>query len=373
MNILVTGSKGFLASNLIARLKEKKNINILYFNKSSKKYLLEKYVKISDIIFHLAGQNRSKHKKDFSINNIELTKKICNLIKINKLNTKLIFASSTQVTNNSIYGKSKLEAENCIIDCANKNNSQYFIFRIPNIFGKWCKPNYNSVVATFSYNIARNKKIILKNEKQQISLVHIDDLIDQFLDVLKCKIDKKNKNLKFVKIKKIYKITPDKLSEILHQMKKDHGYFCIKSVNYEFLLKLYSTFLTYFPKNLFSYSLKKNQDDRGNFSEFLKFQNLGQISYFTINKKKSRGGHYHHKKVEKFIFLSGKVKITYLNIINKKKITFTISANENMVVETIPGWAHNIENVSNQVVAGVVWANEIFDSSKPDTYRYVLK
>jgi len=373
MNILVTGSKGFLASNLITRLNEKKNINILYFNKSSKKILLEKYVKISDIIFHLAGENRSKLKKDFSINNIELTKKICNLIKINKLKTKLIFTSSTQVTNNSIYGKSKLKAENCIIDCANKNNSQYFIFRIPNIFGKWCKPNYNSVVATFSYNIARNKKIILKNETQQISLVHIDDLIDQFLDVLKYKIDKKNKNLKFIKIKKIYKITPDKLSKTLYQMKKDHGYFFIKNINYEFLLKLYSTFVTYFPKNLFTYPLKKNQDNRGIFSEFLKFENLGQISYFTINKKKSRGGHYHHKKVEKFIFLNGKVKITYLNIINNKKITFTVSANENKVVETIPGWAHNIENASNQVVVGLVWANEIFDSSKPDTYRYLLK
>lgn len=372
MNILVTGSKGFLASNLITRLKEK-NVNILHFNKSSKKILLEKYVKISDFIFHLAGENRSKLKKDFYINNVELTKKICNLIKINKLKTKLIFASSIQVTKNSIYGKSKLEAENCIIDCSIKNNSQYFIFRIPNIFGKWCKPNYNSVVATFSYNISRNKKIILKNKKQQISLVHIDDLIDQFLDVLKYKIGKQNKNLKFIKIKKIYRITPDKLSKILYQMKKEHGYFFIKKINHEFLMKLYSTFLTYFPKNLFTYYLKKNQDDRGIFSEFLKFKNLGQISYFTINKKKSRGGHYHHKKVEKFIFLNGKVKITYLNIISKKKITFTVTANENKVVETIPGWAHNIENVSNQVVVGLVWASEIFDSSKPDTYRYILK
>ena len=373
MNILVTGSKGFLGSNLISRLKEEKNINIFYFNKSTKKNLLEKYVTISDVIFHLAGQNRSKLKKDFSTNNIELTKKICNLIKINKLKTKVVFASSTQVTNNSIYGKSKLEAENCIGDCANKNNSQYFIFRIPNVFGKWCKPNYNSVVATFSHNIARNKKIILKNEKQQISLVHIDDLNDQFLDILKYRTSKKNKKLKFIRVKKVYKITPDSLSKILCQMKKDHGYFFIKSINQEFLLKLYSTFLTYFPKNLFTYPLKKNQDDRGNFSEFLKFQNFGQISYFTINKNKSRGDHYHHKKVEKFIFLNGKVKITYVNIINNKKITFIISANENKVVETIPGWAHNIENVSNQVVAGVVWANEIFDSSKPDTYRYVLK
>lgn len=373
MNILVTGSKGFLASNLISRLKEKKNINILYFNRSTKKNLLEKYVKISEVIFHLAGQNRSKFKKDFSINNIELTKKICKLIKINNLKTKLVFASSTQVSNDSIYGKSKLECENCIIHFAKKTNSQYFIFRIPNVFGKWCRPNYNSVVATFCYNIARNKKIILKNESQKITLVYIDDLIDQFLGIIKHKVSKNNKKIKFIRINKVYKITPERLSRVLFQMKKNHGYFFIKKINNEFLLKLYSTFLTYFPKNLFFYSLKKNQDDRGNFSEFLKFPNFGQISYFSINKKKTRGGHYHHKKVEKFVFLNGRVKITYINIMNKKKITFRISANENKVIETIPGWAHNIKNVSNQTVVGVVWSNEIFDSSKPDTYKYVLK
>ena len=273
--------------------------------------------------------------------------------------------------NNSVYGKSKLKAENLIFNCSKKNNSQYFIFRIPNVFGKLCKPNYNSVIATFCYNIARNKKIILKNEKKKIPFVYIDDLINQFLDVIKSRNNNKYKQLKFIKIKSVYKIDAEQIATILKKMKEDHGYFFIKKINKEFLLKLYSTFLTYLPERSFTYYLKKNQDSRGIFSEFIKFKDFGQISYFTINKKKSRGGHYHHRKVEKFIFLTGKVRITYINIINNKKIFYNISASENKVIETIPGWAHIIKNVGNQKVVGIAWANEIFDSSKPDTYKYI--
>lgn len=372
MDILVTGSKGFLAKNLIAKLRLDKKINILEFNKSTKKNLLELYIKKAKLIFHFAAQNRSKKKKDFITNNAQLTKNICEIILKNNYKKKIIFSSSTQVLNKSIYGRTKLMCEKIIRESSKKNKSKFFIFRIPNIFGKWSRPNYNSVIATFCYNIARNKKVIVKNKKKLINFVYVDDLVDQFIEIIKYKSNNSNQKVNFVKIKKNYKATTDQLYKSLIVMKKNHNYFSLHKMNYDFLKKLYSTFLTFYPTKLINYKLKKNIDRRGYFSEFLKSDNFGQISYFTINVNKARGGHYHHSKVEKFVFLKGKVKIIYMNIENNKKKTFIISASENKVIETIPGWAHLIKNIGNTEVVGIIWSNEVFDLAKPDTYKYEI-
>lgn len=370
MDILVTGSNGFLAKNFIARLRLNNKIKILEFNRSTKKSLLELYIKKAKLIFHFAAQNRSKRKKDFIINNIQLTKRICEIITKNNYKKKIVFSSSTQVSNKSIYGRTKLICEQTILEASKNSKSNFFIFRIPNLFGKWSKPNYNSVVATFCYNIARNKKIIVKNKKKLITFTYVDDLIDQFLEIIKYNYKKNNKKINFIKIKKIYKITTDQLAKSLIFMKKNHNYFSLQKINYDFLKKLYSTFVTFFPQKLITYKLKKNIDNRGNFSEFLKADKFGQISYFSININKSRGGHYHHNKIEKFVFLTGKVKIIYINILNNKKITFTIAAGENKVIETLPGWSHLFKNIGNTKVFGIIWSNEVFDLAKPDTYKY---
>ncbi len=364
MNVLITGSDGFIAKNLIIVLKNL-SFNIIKFNKKNNLNQLKSKILKSDIIFHLAGENRSKNKKDFFQNNVDLSKKISEIIIENKLKKKIIFSSSTQVMNNkkNIYAQTKLISEKELIKCTKKTSSVVSIYRIPNVYGKWSKENYNSVFATFAYNISRSKKIKILNPGKQVKLIYIDDLIELFLQELK--FTKKNK---IININNYISITSKKLAELFYYFKKNRNWFGIKNVDALVLKKMYSSFLTYTPTRKYVYKLKKKEDHRGYFTEFLKMGNSGQISYFTIKKGKIRGMHYHNTKLEKFLILKGRVKFEFKNLINNKINTYFLKENEHKVIETVPGWLHTVKNIGKETVIGIIWANEEFEINKSDTY-----
>tara|TARA_A100001011_G_scaffold400515_1_gene515816 strand:+ start:1631 stop:2734 length:1104 start_codon:yes stop_codon:yes gene_type:complete len=363
MNVLITGSKGFIGKNLKIFLLDRK-LNIFEFNRGDNLKKLEKLIKLSDIIFHLAGENRPKKKSFFKVHNIDLTDNICKIIKKQKKKIKIIFTSTTQIHKNNDYAKSKLICEKLLIKLKKNSNNDVKILRLPNIYGKWSRPNYNSVVATFCYNIARNKKIIVHDVNQYVSLYYIDDLLRDFLNLIK----KQNKKI-YSNITKVNKI---KVELIANKIKNFHKN--IKNINLNDLRSridknLYSTFISFIPKNLFSFSVRSNNDNRGNFVEFLKSKSFGQVSFFSINVNKTRGEHYHHSKVEQFMILKGSAKIKYYNLYDNKTTIKKVSDKKMQIFRSMPGYIHTIINIGRSKILGIVWANENFNIKKTDTYR----
>jgi len=366
MSILITGSDGFLSKNFFFYIKEKTNNQIFLYNKKKSLKTLQKYILKSKYIFHFAGENRPKNKNQFKKNNENLTTYICKFIKKNNLECRLIFSSSTQIYRNSLYGLSKLNTEKIIMKYLKNTKAKPIIFRLPNLYGKWAKPNYNSVFATFANNIFRRKKNLIENKKQT-NFLFIDDAIKQIYD----KSFKKEIKI-YPLIKNINKISPFELDRVMRHMFSYRNYSSIKGVNINFLKKIYSAFLTYSTKKNFSYSLESKKDKRGEFLEFIRLSEYGQISYFDINPGHTRGDHFHHLKTEKFFITRGKVRISFKNISTKKKFDINLSFRDKKVIETIPGYAHSIKNIGKQIAQVIVWANEELNFKHPDTYKYTV-
>ena len=359
MNILITGSKGFIGKNLFFNLKNKQKYNILHYNRGDKINKLRNLINISDIIFHCAAENRPIKNKNFKVSNIDLTRNIVSILNKKKISTFLIFTSTKQINNKikTEYSLSKFKAEEIIKKKLIKKH-HYKILRLPNIFGKWAKPNYNSVVATFCYNISRNLNILILNNKV-IEFLYIDDLILIFEKLIK----NKNKNVKF----KLYKCKIKVLAEKIKKMNRDRLNYFANFSNSKFDKYLYATFLSYIPKKNITYKLVSNKDQRGEFIELFKKPNNGQISYFSINPKVSRGGHYHNTKVEKFFIVEGKIIFDFYDLNKKNKFSIILDSKDKKILETIPGYVHTIRNIGNKISKGIIWSNEVFDKNNPDT------
>ena len=252
-----------------------------------------------------------------------------------------------------------------LIQLKKKINNEIKILRLPNVYGKWSKPNYNSVIATFCYNVSRNLKIKVYNDKEYIQLYYIDDLLEKFYDLIKDN-DKKI----FTKIEKVDRI---KVKDIANKIKDFHlniNNVQLNDISPRVFKNLYSTYISFIPQKNFMFKINSHMDNRGNFVEFVKSENLGQVSCFTINKKKNRGGHYHHSKVEQFMIIKGFAKIKYLNLYNKKIIIKNVNEKNLKIFRSMPGYVHTIFNVGTSKIIGIVWANEKFDLKKPDTISY---
>jgi UDP-2-acetamido-2,6-beta-L-arabino-hexul-4-ose reductase len=365
MKVLITGSEGFIGTNLKFFL-QTKNIDIINFNKKSNFKKEFSKIQSEDTIIHVAGENRAK-KQFFYLNNVSLTKKICDFFYKKKIKPRIIYISSIHVTKNNDYGITKKKAEKILKNFRFRNGSIVNILRLPNVFGKWSKPNYNSVVATFCYNIINKKKIFINPSGKKVNLIYIDDVLEQIYKVLQ-----KRSSLLFVKVIKVYKIQVKNLAKIILNFQKFRTTNNISFLKSSFNKKLYSTFLSFLPHDLITYPLSNNFDARGNFIEFIKSSKFGQISIFTINVKKERGNHYHNSKIEKFFLIQGRVKFFFTNIYDGKKFNYSISSNDNRIIETIPGFAHKIKNIGKNKAIFLVWANEIFDKTKLDTYKYLV-
>lgn len=367
-NILITGSNGFIGSNLKFHLLEN-DYNVLEYKSNHPLKKLKNLIEKSDFIFHLGGVNKSNNIKDFIKNNVILTKNICQFNLENKKTIPIFFSSSTQVNveKDTIYSKTKKEAEKILIK--NSKKMQVILARLPNVYGKWSKPNHNSFVATCCYNISRNLPVKIINEKKKLELIYIDDLISILINILKKKIKKKLTNIKikkisYVTVKKIY----DKILGFEDKRVKSKSVSSSKG----FDANLYSTYISFLPKKKFSYFVDKNSSLTGSFIEFIKNKNFGQISTLIVKPGCTRGNHYHHSKVEKFLIVSGRAKFEFKNLKDKKKITILCSSKKSKVVETIPGFTHNIKNIGRNDLIVIIWSNQIYNKKKPDTVYHKI-
>jgi UDP-2-acetamido-2,6-beta-L-arabino-hexul-4-ose reductase len=364
MKVLVTGAEGFLAKNLITHLQRDKSIQLYLYTKKDSKTLLEAYVKEVDFIYHLAGVNRPKNTKEFYEGNSNLTKIIVDALRFADKSTPVVLSSSIQAELDNDYGKSKLEAEQLLLDYAKVTNARVYIYRLPNVFGKWSKPNYNSVIATWCYNIANDLEIQVNNRDSELTLVYVDDVIKSFIE----KLENKNNNNVYCEVENIYKKTLGEIEELLYKFKENRKTLLIPNVASGFQRALYATYLSYLPIDTFSYELNGHKDSRGTFYEILKTLDAGQFSVSTTAPGVTRGNHFHHTKNEKFLVVKGRAKIEFKHIISNEKISYEVSDAKMEIVEMIPGYTHNITNIGDEEMILFLWANEIFDKNNPDTY-----
>lgn len=366
MKILVTGANGFIGKNLTVQLKNKGFTDILEYDKNSSQELLEQCAKECDFVFHLAGVNRPKDEKELKEGNFEFTSILLNLLKKFGNKAPILFSSSIQAEINNPYGESKKTCENLILRYGSENSVKTFIYRLPNVFGKWCRPNYNSVVATFCYNIARGLDITINNRETILKLVYVDDAADEFLNALTGnKIIKENG---LCQVQKTYSLKLGELADKLYAFKANRDTLLMPSLETDFDRALYSTFISYLPQNEFAYPLEMKRDERGILSEFIKSKSLGQIFISKTKPGITRGNHWHHSKTEKFLVIQGEALISFRKIGSDEKIEYRVSGNELRVVDIPAGYTHSITNVGKNELITLFWASEIFNSEKPDTY-----
>ena len=365
MEIAVTGANGFIAKNFIYSFVGNKRFNINRITRTTSKDQTKKILNKCKILYHFAGVNRPDKKKKFKKDNFELTKFICDYLKEKKIKTQIIFSSSIQVNKNNAYGNSKRKCEKLLLDLKKKNGNNIFILRMPNIFGKWSRPNYNSVVATFCHNIARNKKVYISDPNSIINLLYVDDLVVKLKEYTKIRSDKKMIDC----IKPNDKITLKQLYNKINSFQINRTKKIIGKISKGLNKNLYSTYISFLPPKKITYNIEKKNDSRGSFVEFYKNDDTGQVSFFIAKKGKIRGHHFHHSKVEKFLVVQGKAIFNMFDISTKKKLSFKLDDKNLKIVESIPGYQHYIKNVGNSDLIVLLWSNEIFDVKKPDTYK----
>ncbi|MFN3453882.1 MAG: UDP-2-acetamido-2,6-beta-L-arabino-hexul-4-ose reductase [Pseudobdellovibrio sp.] len=377
MKILITGAHGFLAKNLKIRLNEFKKYSIIDYKREDSESTLQKAVEDADFIFHLAGVNRPKDVSEFSEGNVDLTQKIAQFLKAKKQITPIVFSSSIQADLDNPYGISKLNAENILMNV--KNNHPVYIYRLANIFGKWSKPNYNSAVATFCYNMAHGLPINIHDPNAVVNLIYVDDVVNEFVGLLEkyerhssesvstTSLDKSLPESGFLNAQPIYQVTVGELAKMIQDIKNSRETLITCPVGEGLWRALHATYLSFLKPEDFSYPVQRHADSRGVFVEFLKTKDAGQFSFFTAGLGITRGGHYHHTKTEKFLVLQGKAHYKFRHIVTNDFFELTVTAEESRVVETIPGWSHDITNVGDCELIVMLWANEIFDREKPDT------
>jgi len=366
MKVLITGSNGFIGKNLISHLQEVENVEIITYDIEDEFSKIENNVSEIDFIFHLAGVNRPTSVEEFYQGNSDLTKKIVDLIK--DKNIPLLVTSSIQATKDNDYGKSKKIAEDYVIN--NLNN--YYIYRLHNVFGKWCKPNYNSVIATFCYNISHDLDITVNDPSTELSLIYIDDIIEEFMSVMNGNMpDEKDEEYCYINPR--YNVTLEYITKKLYEFKDSMNSIYVPNTGNDFVKKLYSTYISYIDPNKLAVTAVKNVDERGAFIELMRTYDSGQFSVSFSKPGIVRGNHYHHTKLERFIVIKGQAKITFSSVINDDSYSFIVDDSEIKIVTIPVGYTHNIENIGDDEMILAIWCNELFDKDKPDTYFKKVK
>jgi len=365
MKILVTGAHGFIGKNLIVELKNRNYTEIFEYDIHTELSLLEQYCQQADFVFHLAGVNRPEDESEFMEGNFGSISTLLDTLKKHHNKCPVMISSSTQATLENAYGKSKQAGEQLLMDYAKETGAKVFIYRFPNVFGKWCKPNYNSVIATFCYNIARQIPIKVNDRAVEMKLIYIDDLVSEVISALE-----RNEHGAghFCAVEPVYKITLDKIVDLIHSFKESRDLKVIPHMGDSFSKKLYSTYLSYLPEDEFSYELTMNEDMRGSFTEFIKTPDRGQVSINISKPGITKGNHWHHTKNEKFLVVSGKGVIRFRKIGSDQVIEYFVSSEKLEVVDIPVGYTHNIENLGTSDMVTVMWVNEMFDPKQPDTY-----
>lgn len=362
MKVLVTGSDGFVGKNLLVKLAE----NSIDFVCFSRRHAVDDLVSLLtdiDFVFHLAGVNRPQDPDDFDKQNRELTARLCEAIQKTGRAIPVAFTSSIQAAYDNAYGISKKFAEEALIQLNKAIQSPIYLYRLPNVFGKWAKPNYNSVVATFSHNIAQDLPIRIDDLSKIVPLIYIDDLLESFMGLL-C-------NLQFgvsrPVVKPEYSISVGMLASQIKAFHDSRSALMTEEVGIGLTRALYATYLSYLRPEQFAYVVPAYEDSRGRFVEMLKTKDSGQFSFFTAYPGITRGGHYHHTKSEKFLVLQGLARFGFRNILTNETFELSVDGLSPKIVETIPGWTHDITNIGENELIVMLWASEAFDRARPDT------
>ncbi|MHA6259950.1 polysaccharide biosynthesis C-terminal domain-containing protein [Sporosarcina sp. CAU 1771] len=370
MKILVTGANGFLGKNLIAELNNKGYTNILSFSRDNTLDELDKYTKECEFVFHLAGVNRPKSSVDFMTGNAGLTERLLSLLQKNENDSPVLISSSSQADLENPYGKSKKIAEEHVFSHSKESKSKVMVYRLPNVFGKWSRPNYNSVVSTFCYNIARDEEIQINDVKSSITLCYIDDVINEFINALN---GNETQTGSFCEVPISYQITLGDLAEKIYTFKRNRETLIMPSLEHEFDKALYGTYLSYLEQDDFSYVLKKNTDERGWLAEFMKSKSMGQIFISKTKPGITRGNHWHHTKVEKFLVIQGEAAVRFRKIDENEVVEYKVDGEKPEVIDIPVGYTHSIENIGEGELITLFWASEIFNSNKPDTSLLEVK
>jgi len=376
MKILITGSKGFIGKNLTAELnniKESKakgyNLNpdltLFEYDIDTDPSLLDGYCKNADFVFHLAGVNRPKDQTEFMEGNFGFTSLLLDTLKKHGNNCPVMLSSSIQAELDNPYGVSKKAGEDLLFHYGKEVGADVLIYRFPNVFGKWCRPNYNSAVATFCNNIANDLPIQVNNRSANMTLVYIDDVVKELISALE---GKPNRVGEFCMVPVEHKITLGEIVDLIYSFKESRGSLQVVDLGDRFTKKLYSTYLSYLPVDRFSYPLKMNIDERGSFTEFLKSPDRGQVSINISKPGITKGQHWHHTKNEKFLVVSGRGVIRFRKIDEEKVYEYFVSGDKLEVVDIPVGYTHNIENLGDTDMVTVMWVNEVFDPEHPDTF-----
>jgi UDP-2-acetamido-2,6-beta-L-arabino-hexul-4-ose reductase len=411
MKILVTGAKGFIGKNLIAELRNRNYQDIFEYDLDTKDELLDEYCKEADFVYNLAGINRPERVEEFMEGNRDFVATLLVTLKKYDNNCPILLTSSVQAELNNPYGLSKRAGEELFLSHGKETGAKVTIYRLPNVFGKWCRPNYNSGVATFCNNIAAGLPIKVNDAEVIINLVYIDDVVDEFIKVLEgCKIktnkiekeecqnsnvmegenhqlealeDEKKSRLeksksqlvnsqdedRFFSVPVTYKVRLGEIVDSLYSFKADRETLCIPDMSDGFTKKLYATYLSYLPTDGFAYPLKMNEDERGSFTEFIRTKERGQVSVNISKPGITKGNHWHHTKNEKFLVVAGQGVIRFRGINSEDTIEYFVDDKMLQVVDIPPGYTHNIENLGDSDMVTIMWVNEPFDKEKADTHN----
>lgn len=375
MRILITGASGFIGKNLQLHLAERNDVEVVCFNRSDDIAQLSALVKGVDIVFHLAGINRPDSAAEFVSGNVNLTQVLCRALADYADSTgkrpTVVYTSSIQVHGDSAYGESKRGAEQALFSLVKSHQVPVHVFRLPNVFGKWCKPNYNSAVATFCHNVARGLSIQINDPAAAVTLVYVDDVIQRFVQLMEG-ADGAAMGDGFETVAPQYTTTVGALARQIQAFKDGRDTLVTERVGVGLVRALYATYISSLPPESFAYTVPQHKDSRGIFVEMLKTADSGQFSFFTAYPGTTRGGHYHHSKTEKFLVVQGRARFKFRHMQTHETHELVTTSEKPEVVETVPGWTHDITNVGSGEMVVMLWANEVFDRVRPDTFSCPL-
>lgn len=362
MRVLVTGAHGFIGQNLAVHLRER-GIEPVPFTREMPIARLAEAVDGADFVFHLAGVNRPKDVSEFAEGNAGLTGQLCDLVRATGCRIPVLYSSSIQAETDTPYGASKRAAEEALVALQRDTGSPVYLYRLPNVFGKWSRPDYNSAVATFCNNIAHDRPIRINDPSATVRLVYIDDVIDHFLGMMEERPD----GVVRPDISPVYRITVGELADRIRAFREGRKSLITEPVGSGLIRALYATYLSFLRPEQFSYDLAVHADPRGRFVEMLKTRESGQVSFFTAHPGVTRGGHYHHTKNEKFLVLQGAARFGFRHVVTGERYELHVDGKTPEVVESVPGWSHDITNIGDDEMIVMLWANELFDRERPDT------
>lgn len=375
MKVLITGANGFVGKNLQLHLAERKDVQVVCFTRGDDVAGLPALLQGVDFVFHLAGVNRPQDPQEFVSGNVDLTQALCQAVGAaagaGARPIPIIYTSSAQAARDNPYGQSKRGAEEALLALARSHQVPVHIFRLPNVFGKWCKPNYNSAVATFCHNMARGLPIQVNDPAAPLTLVYVDDVIERFVQLMDgadAAVDADG----FATVAPQYSTTVGELARQIQAFRDSRETLMTERVGTGLVRALYATYVSYLPLESFTYTVLQHADPRGVFVEMLKTPDAGQFSYFTAHPGITRGGHYHHSKTEKFLVIKGQARFKFRHMQTGQAHELITSGEKAEVVETVPGWTHDITNIGTDEMVVMLWANEVFDRARPDTFSCVL-